>query len=78
VRASVPRRGGVVVWQRRVHRDSRPDRKAVRAIKFVRPRPRFALLDQEAHFVRLAVIMAIMRQVVCGSILFIITRTSRL
>jgi hypothetical protein len=27
VRASVPRRGGVVVWQRRVHRDSRPNRK---------------------------------------------------
>jgi hypothetical protein len=43
VRASVPRRGGVVVWQRRVHRDSRPNRKAVRAIKFARPRPRFAL-----------------------------------
>jgi hypothetical protein len=43
VRASVPRRGGVVVWQRRVHCDSRPDRKAVRAIKFARSRPLFAL-----------------------------------
>jgi hypothetical protein len=40
VRASVPRRGGVMVRRRRVHRDSRPDRKAVRAIKFARPRPR--------------------------------------
>jgi hypothetical protein len=45
VRASVPRRGGVMVWRRCVHRnsrhrDSRPDRKAVRAIKFARSRPR--------------------------------------
>jgi hypothetical protein len=39
VRASVPRRGGVVAWRRRVHSGSRPDRKAVRAIKFTRPRP---------------------------------------
>jgi hypothetical protein len=39
---------------------------------------KLTLLDQEAHFVRPAVIMAIMRQVVCRSILFIITRTSRL
>jgi hypothetical protein len=32
-----PGRGGVVAWRRRVHRDCRPDRKAVRVIKFTRP-----------------------------------------
>jgi hypothetical protein len=39
VRAFVPRHGGVVAWRRRVHLGSRPDRKAVHAIKFARPRP---------------------------------------
>jgi hypothetical protein len=35
-----PGRGGVMAWRCRVHRGSRPDRKAVRVIKFARPRPR--------------------------------------
>jgi hypothetical protein len=36
VRAFVPHRGGVVAWRCRVYRGNRPDRKAVRAIKFAR------------------------------------------